>query len=104
MVGITHRSPSKRTAIAKDTNLYSYREVAKIHKCSISTVSRLVKQQRDEGTNRLAPHPGPSYKVQGQSEQLIGRLIRQNRFATTRNLLLIVQDSGISISLSVTVL
>lgn len=71
-----------------------------MHNCSISTVSRLVKQQREQGSNRLAPHPGRYYKVQGRSERHIGRLIRQHRFATTRQLLALIQDAGISISLS----
>jgi transposase len=100
MVGVCPRSPSKRTSIAREGMRRPYRDVANEFKCSISTVSRLVKQQKEEGTNRLKKKSGRPPKVDARTLKRLEGHILSNRFTSPAKLLPSLRDAGICISLS----
>lgn len=100
MVGICPRSPSKRTSIAREGMRRSNRDVAAEFGCSPSTVSRLVNQQKKEGTNWPKKRSGRPTKVDDRTLARLGRHILSNRFIPPAKLLPSLQDAGIFISLS----
>lgn len=100
MVGIPPRSPSKRTSIAREGMRRPYSEVAVEFGCAKSTVSRLVKQQREEGSNRNHKPPGRPRKINARTLSRISRHLLKNRFTSPAKLIPSLRELNIDISLS----
>lgn len=93
-------SPSKRATIAEAALSQPYRKVAERFGCSISTVSRLVKNAATRGTQRSIKPPGRPPSIDRRTLSRIRRTFRAHRFLQPRFVLHLLQLSGITLSLS----
>ncbi|KAK4684797.1 hypothetical protein P7C73_g5369, partial [Tremellales sp. Uapishka_1] len=77
-----------------------YRQVASRFGCSISTVSRLVKQRVQTGSNYSPPRRSPPRKVSARVLSQIRRTLTKNRRLSPRYILPLLKEIDIHISLS----
>lgn len=78
----------------------SYRQVAKRFGCSVSTVSRLVQNQKKRGTQRSIKPPGRPSPINRRTLHCIRRTLRAHRFLTPRHIVHLLHLVDITISLS----
>lgn len=93
-------SPSKRGTIAEAALHTPYRKVAERFGCSISTVSRLVHQRQQTGSNQTAERPGRPPKHSPRTLGEIRRFIIRHRRDPVRSVLTMLRQDHLSISLS----
>jgi transposase len=93
-------SPSKRGFIAGETARKSYRQIASENNCSPGTVAYAVRQRRQRGTNQTAKHPGRPFTCSPCEMAHIRRIITSHRRLSLLQLLPILQESNLAMSLS----
>jgi transposase len=93
-------SPRKKCYIAEAAQHQPSRKVAARFGCSISTVSCIYHQRATLGYNHSNPRSGRPSSITSCTMARIQRLILQHCFVSPQNLIPLLHQSGISISLS----
>lgn len=93
-------TPRKRSRIAQAGLSTPYRQVANEHNCSIGTVSRLVTELRQTGSNSPPIRHGRPSRYSLRDLAAIRRLVCKHRRYTLAQLVSLLGESGFPLSLS----